>query len=152
VAALIADAATHEKRGDLKSAKRSYEKALASFPDFTPVYRNLALLYSSDPESDGKKALEFASKAREAFPNDADVAKAFGLVQFREGNHSRALALLQESARTRTTDAELLYYLGTSQLKLKDQAAGKRSLQRALELTLPEQLAADARKALTAAN
>jgi tetratricopeptide (TPR) repeat protein len=152
LAALIADAAANEQGGNSNSAIRTYEKALAMFPDFAPAYRNLALLYSSLPDSDGKKALAFASKARETFPNDADVAKAFGLVQFREGNHSRALALLQESARTRTTDAELLYYLGTSQLKLKDQAAGKRSLQRALELKLPEKLAADARKALAAAN
>lgn len=146
----MAKAALDEQKGDVKSAKQGYEKALARFPDFTPAKRQLAILYSSHPEDD-KKAFELATKAREAFPSNPELAKAFGIILHRQGNHTRAVSLLQESARARTTDAEVMYYLGMSQRQLKDTSTSRRSLQQALDLGLPEKLAAEARRALTPA-
>lgn len=146
--ALMAKGALDEKSGDAKSAKQVYETALTRYPDFSPAKRQLAILYSTSPD-EGQRALELATKAREAFPSDPNVAKALGMIVARQGNHSRAATLLQESARVLVADAEVMYYLGMSQRQLKDQsAAATRSLQRALELGLPEKLAAEARRAL----
>jgi tetratricopeptide (TPR) repeat protein len=148
VPALIARGVIDEHKGDVKSAKQSYEKALARFPEFTPAKKRLAILYSAHPAEDEKKAYEIASKAREAFPNDSEVAKAFGIILYQQKNYTRAATLLQESARSRPDDAEVMYYLGMSQRQLKDQAASTRALQRALDLGLSGSLATEARKSL----
>jgi Flp pilus assembly protein TadD len=150
VPALMARGMADEQKGDVKAAKQNYEKALARFPDFSPARRQLTILYSSHPEDD-KRALDLATKAREAFPNDPEVAKGFGIILFRQGNHARAATLLQESARARVADAEIMYYLGMAQQQLKESAASTRSLQRALELGLSDDLAAKARRALVPA-
>jgi Flp pilus assembly protein TadD len=103
------------------------------------------IIFAKHPEND-KLALELATKAREALPNDAELAKAFGILLYRQGNHSRAAALLQESARSRMRDGELMYYLGMAQRKLNDEAASNRSLARALELGLPAELETSAKR------
>lgn len=149
IAALMAKAALAEQTSNVATAEQAYEKALTRFPDFTPAKRRLAILYAAAPHQ-GKRALELATKAREAFPTDPEVAKALGIILSREGNHTRAVVLLQESARSLTTDAEVMYYLGMSQRQLKDQPGSTRSLNRALELGLPEKLAGEARQALAA--
>lgn len=152
VAALMAKAAIDENKSDFKSAKTAYETALTRHPDFSPAKRRLAILYAEAPQlGDPQKALELATKSREVYSTDADVAKALGIILFRQGTFNRAATLLQESARTRTNDAVVMYYLGMSQRQLKDTTAGNRSLQRAIELGLPENLAAEARRAMTPA-
>ena len=150
VPALMAKGIIAEEKRDLDAAKKLYERALAVFPDFSPAKKRLAILYAAKADDD-RKGLEFATKAREAFPDDAELARALGIITFRLGNYPRAATLLLESARTRSTDAELFYYLGLAQQKQKDTAAGTRSLQKALELGLPENLAAEVKKALAPA-
>jgi len=60
------------KGGRFKEAQEIYEKALASFPDYLPVHRNLGILcdlYLNDPEC-ALKQFEICS---EAMPSDAQV-------------------------------------------------------------------------------
>jgi Flp pilus assembly protein TadD len=144
----MAKAAIAESKRDTEAARQGYEKVLARFPDFTPAKRQLAIIYA-DKVIDDKKALELATKAREAFPADADVARALGVIMYRTGNFPRAASLLQESARTRTSDAELMYYLGMAQHQAKNPAEAKRSLERAIELGLKDDLAKEAKRVLT---
>ena len=151
VPALMAKGTLSERRGDLTSAQQCYEKVLERFPEFAPAQRALALIYASQMD-DMAKAARVAAKAREAFPGDADVAKAYGIIVYRQGDYSRAALLLQESASVRTTDAEALYYLGMAQLQIKRKQESRSSLRRALELGLNEELAAQAKKNLAATN
>ena len=100
--------------------------------------------------SDSDPAFEYEetrNKARAAFPDNAELAKALGILLYRQADYSRAASLLKESAAKRPTDADAFFYLGLAQVQLKD-AAAKTSLQRALELNLPADHAAEARKAL----
>jgi tetratricopeptide (TPR) repeat protein len=148
VPALMAKAALDEQQGDAKSAKIRYEKALTRYPDFAPAKRQLAIYHSKSNE-DVARGAELATKAREAFPNDPEVAKALGILVGRQGNHGRAVSLLQESARTLTKDGEVMFHLGMAQKELKQPDSAK-SLQRALELGLPDNLTTEARRALAA--
>jgi tetratricopeptide (TPR) repeat protein len=142
--AMMASAAAAEQRRNVDQAMRTYADVMAKYPDFSPAKRQATILNSRQPTIDANAA-DLAEKARLAFPNDAELAKAVGIIAHRQGSHARAVALLQDSARTRTEDAEIQYYLGKSQLELK-QPAGKRSLERAVELGLSGELAADARR------
>ena len=147
VPALMARAALSEQKSDAGSAMLAYEKVLSVFPDFYPAKKRLVIYYAAHPGED-KKAADLAVKAREALPNDPELAKAFGLIVYRMGDYAKAVALLRESAGPGTQDAELMYYLGAAQFRLKQPADSRRSLQRALELNLRPDLATDARRIL----
>ncbi len=147
VPALMVKAAIAEQKPDLAVAEQTYEGVLKHYPDFIPAQKLLAILYTRNPSNDAK-AYPLAVKARAAFPADPDVAKALGLLVYRQGNYSRALTLLQESARQKTGDAELMYYLGMAQYRLKNRAESKTDLQKALDLNVSGAEAAEAKRVL----
>jgi tetratricopeptide (TPR) repeat protein len=148
VPALMVRAVIAEQKPDLATAEQTYESVLAHYPDFSPAQKQLAILYAKDPKNDAK-AYPLAVKARDAFPADAEVARTLGIIVYRQGDYSRAAKLLQESARQRTSDAELMYYLGMAQYHLKHNAESKTALQRALDLNLSGTQATDAKRVLT---
>jgi tetratricopeptide (TPR) repeat protein len=147
VPALMAQAALQERRAATAPAALVYEKILGIYPSFSPAQRKLVILYSADPDK-SKKAFDLALKAREAFPNDAELAKACGIIAYRLGDFARASVLLRESVRQRDDDAELLYFLGATQYQLKQRNESRLSIERALALKLDTNLAAEAQKLL----
>lgn len=157
IPAIMVSALLQEQQGDFAGARQLYEKVLAADPLFVPATRQLAVLYVRHLNDD-PKAYELAVKAREAFPDDPEVARTLGVLACRRGDYSRAAQLLAQSAQKLTSDGELLYYLGIAQYQLSKTAAGQQkaayrkestnALQRALALNLPAKLAEDARKVL----
>jgi tetratricopeptide (TPR) repeat protein len=147
VPALMVSAAVQEKQAEFSAAARSYETVLQRYPLLAPAIRALALV-AFDHLGDDQKAYPLAVKAREFFPVDADVARMLGVLAYRRGNYSRAAQLLAESARQKTGDAEVLYYLGMAHYQLKERAQSKQLLQRALALNLPVKLTEEANRVL----
>ncbi|MSU62727.1 MAG: tetratricopeptide repeat protein [Pedosphaera sp.] len=147
VPALVVTALIDEQKSDRNAAKQTYERVLARYPDFAPAKRRLAILYSED-SSDNPKAYQLAVEARQAFADDPEVAKALGIATYRKGDYARSASLLKESAGKLSSDAKLMYYLGMSQYRLQKQAESKLSLQRALDLNVPGELAEEARRIL----
>jgi tetratricopeptide (TPR) repeat protein len=147
VPALMAKAALSEQKADASAAKTIYEKVLTIFPGFVPAKKRLVIYFAGNP-ADDKQAYTLAVSAREALPNDPELAKAFGVIVYRMGDFNRAASLLRESAGKRAQDAELFYYLGAAQSKLKQKTESRQSLQKALELKLKPELAAEAQKLL----
>ena len=148
VPALMISGICQENQGNYQAAADIYKKALARFPSFTPASRNLGLLDLAHL-GDEQAAYDILTKVRQAAPQDAEVAKALGVLAYRRGNYVRAAQLLKESAQSRTGDAELLYYLGMAQYQLKSKSESKASLQQALTFNLPSKLADEARRVLT---
>ncbi|MDB6077310.1 MAG: repeat-containing protein, partial [Akkermansiaceae bacterium] len=105
VPALMASAAASEQKGDASAAMATYDKVLQQFPDFTPAKKRLVILYAATG-SDNKKAFELALKARADLPSDAELAKAFGIILYRQGDFPRALTVLKEGVAGRGADAE----------------------------------------------
>ncbi len=151
VPALMVLGVIREKQGNYASAQQAYESALKQMPLFTPANRALAFLYH-DRLNDTSKAYEHALKAREAFPHDPQVARLLGVISFKRGDFQHAAQLLSESTARFPQDAELLFYLGSAQYKLKQQAQSKQSLTKALELAPGSAWAAEARRILSELN
>ena len=109
--------------------------------------RRLALLYSQRSPDD-PKTYELATKARETYPDDPEVAKTLGILNYRRGNYPQAAELLKEAAAKRKDDPELLYYLGQAYRQLKQRDECKGTLARALSFNLSPALADEAKRAL----
>jgi tetratricopeptide (TPR) repeat protein len=145
--ALMASAVISEHKGDMEAAIATYNRVLEQYPEFMPACRRLGILLSTKT-GDAKRAFDLAIKARTAFPGDAELAKAYGIILYRQGDFPRALNMLRESAPKLQEDADQMYYMGMTQYKLNDGAAAKQSLQRALQLNARSELAAEARRIL----
>ena len=136
-----------QRDGAVDQAVKTYEKVVADNPLHAPATRQLALLYGQ-LSTDSSKAYELVTKARQAYPDDPDIAKTLGILNYRRGYYPQAVELLKQAIATRKDDPELLYYLGEVHRQLKQYTECKDELERALTLNLSAGLANDAKGAL----
>ena len=146
--ALMAAAVIYESKNDVNSAKQAYERVLVKYPLFTPAQKSLATLFV-EKLGDHKQAYDLAVRARAAAPEDTEVARLLGVIEYHRENYRRAAQLLAESSKSRTTDAELYYYLGMAHYRLKEQSESKAALQRALSLNKEAKWVSEASRVLT---
>jgi uncharacterized protein HemY len=121
---------------------------VADYPQFAPATRRLALLYAGRPTAE-PRAVELATRARQAYPDDPDIAKTLGILNYRRGLYPPAAELLKQAAAQRRNHPELHYHLGAAHHQLKEWSECKAALQRALAADLAPALAEAARRALT---
>ena len=145
--ALMAWGLVQEQQGQGKEAEQAYEKVLAAYPLFVPAVRQLSILYARDGNND-TQAYDFAVKAARAFPDDADLAKVVGLVEYRRKHFAQSLQSLNRITLKKTNDAELFWYQGMDYYELKQNAPAKTALDRAVALKLPANLDTEARRVL----
>jgi tetratricopeptide (TPR) repeat protein len=145
--ALMVSALLQEQRSNYTEAEQIYIRALARYPLFAPATKQLAMLYA-EHLGDDAKAYPLALKAREVFPEDADLPRTLGILAYRRGDYARSAQLLKESARKRSSDAELLYYLGMAHYRLKEKRESKDALKHALALNIPTKLSAEAKRVI----
>src|SRR5262245_20028636 len=145
--ALTRLAEVQQREGTVDQAVKTYEKVVADNPLYAPATRQLALLYGQ-LSTDSAKAYELVTKARQAYPEDPDIAKTLGILNYRRGYYLQAGELLKQATAKRKEDPELLYYLGQVHRQLKQYTECKSELERALTLNLSPGLANDAKGAL----
>jgi tetratricopeptide (TPR) repeat protein len=150
VPALAVRAAIEEQRGEARTAIATYIAILQIYPHFAPAQKRLADLYLDDPTA-LETAYEFAIKARQALPDDPELARILGEISYQRKDYSRALQLLRESARATPLDAKGSYYLGASQVQLNQKPQATEALERALAAGLREPYASEARRLLAEA-
>jgi tetratricopeptide (TPR) repeat protein len=141
----LARAQVQDGSNDL--ALKNLEKVVADNPQFAPATRELVLLYARQPTSN-PKAYELTTKARQAYPDDPEITKTLGMLDYQRGAYPQAADLLKAAAEQRADDPELLYYLGASYQQLKRWAECKGALQRASTLNLPVHLRDSAKRIL----
>jgi tetratricopeptide (TPR) repeat protein len=145
--ALMARAALDEQRGQVKPAAETYTAILRRLPDFGPAQKQLAALYARESGTTGA-AYDLAARARKTLPDDAELAELLGRLSYEKKEYQRAIQLLQESARKRTLNANSLFYLGMSQLQVRQKTEARDVLNQALMDGLQEPLASEARHVL----
>jgi tetratricopeptide (TPR) repeat protein len=146
-AALARRAALQQRDGSPEPAIKTYEKIIADDPLYAPASRQLALLLA-ERSPDAVRTYELAGKAREFYPGDAEVAKMLGILSYRRGFYPLSLNLLTEAAAKRQDDGELMYYLGEADYQANQVEDCTAALERALRLTLPDDLADEAERTL----
>ena len=147
VPALMVSGSLHQEKGSYQDARKTFEQVLGVNPRFAPAMRDLAVLcFERFP--DESNTYDWATKARETFPDDPNLARVLGVLAYGRSNYSGAAQYLTQSLQTRKDDGELLYYLGMAQYQLKAKAESKAALQQALALNLQPKLADQARRVL----
>jgi TolA-binding protein len=147
----MTDSALDAQNNNKAAAVTRYQEVLQRFPDFAPAQKQLASLYADDPART-TEAYDLASKARKTLSDDPALAELLGRLSYEKKDYSRAIQLMQESARTKPLDATGLYYLGMSQVQNNQKALAYQSLSQALSQGLKEPLAAKAKRALPTAS
>ena len=130
----------------MQEAISTYEKILASNANFSPALRQLAVLYGSNAPTDLSKAFEISTRARQAFPDDPEIAKTLGILAYRRGFFPQAAEQLKSAAAKRNDDPELLYYLGETYNQLNQPKECQQAMEKALNLNLSAKLADDANR------
>jgi tetratricopeptide (TPR) repeat protein len=146
-AALTRLAQLRQRDGSIDQAIEAYQKAINADPSFAPAMRELAILYTQRPGNESH-AYDLATKARQAYPNDADLAKTLGILNFQRGFYPQSAELLNQAAATRSDDAEVQFYMGRAYQELKKWDECKAALERAMTLHLSPKFSDDARSIL----
>jgi len=136
-----------QQNGKYSDAANRFEQIIALNKAFAPAQRQLAILYAEHLVND-QKAYDFGSKARQAFPNDPELAIALGKASYRRNDFRNATLLLEDAIRGRQSDAEAFFYMGMAHHKLQKKPEAKLALNRALALNLSSKLKGEALKAL----
>lgn len=133
--------------GKPTDARAAFERVLAFAPKFPPAIRQLTLLLAENAPDD-PKAYEFATLAREANPTDDQVAAALGKILCRRGDFAFAERLLTEALRTQSKDPAIHYHLGLAYRGTRQNAAGVKAFEKALELSPTAPFATEAKRYL----
>jgi tetratricopeptide (TPR) repeat protein len=147
--AQVALAVQRDHQGDTNGTQEIYKKILDQNPLFAPAARRLAILCVTSPgQCDEAKVLTCARTARDAFPNDTALARAIGILAYRQRDYSLGLGVLTDLASRQSDDAEVQFYLGMTQYQLKRSPESKASLKKALALHLAPGLTQEAQRVL----
>lgn len=148
-AALMLKSIAQQMKGDATGAREGYEKLLKTNPRFAPAANNLAwMLAEEGPGKDLQRAFLLAQAARDAAPQDPQVADTLGWVLYKQGAYPRAEALFREAADKLPTNAEVHYHLGMAQAKIGKNDDARASLTKSLELSADHPGAAEAKATL----
>jgi len=145
--AMVRLAQLQSRDGASDEAIKTYEKVVAESPLHAPAARQLTLLYGQRFNTDSK-AYAVALKARQSYPDDAEIAKVLGVLTYHRELYPQSAELLREAAIKLKDDGEAYYYLGASQLRLQQWNECKIALERALSLNISPGLADKAKQVL----
>jgi len=108
---LMGLATTYEVQGKLTEAKIKYARALEIQPGLPAAANNLAWLLASEDGADLGEALRLAMQAKQAFPNQANIADTLGWVHYKRKSYSLAIAQFKLALDNRPEDQTIQYHL-----------------------------------------
>src|SRR6185295_7455710 len=82
-----------------------------------------------------QRALELAKDAYKLSPDDPEISGVLGRLVFQEGDHRRALSLLQKGAGKQPPDPEVLYHLAMAYYSVGRVSEAEATMRSTLETT-----------------
>src|SRR6185312_2371147 len=107
-------------------------KAMRADPKLVGAYVLQADYYSA--RFDYVAATQILNKASQKFPNNYEVLRGYGLVEFRRNNIKDALSFLQRANKIYENDTDTVILLAKAEAIAKDFAAAQKFAVRAIEL------------------
>jgi tetratricopeptide (TPR) repeat protein len=147
--ALMRLGAVYERQDDLRKAEETYQRVLILNQYNVPACTRLAEIFLSENRPD--KAMEFAKRAKEQDPHNADVASVLGWAAYQSGDHQWAANLLRDAATVKGNDPETLYRLGMANYALGMVESAVAAVGKAVERSIPFKHADNAKTFLATA-
>jgi Flp pilus assembly protein TadD len=122
-------------KADLKTARTYFEKANQANPNDPLAANDLAWVYALQGEN-LDVALNLAQMAKQVLPDAPAVTDTLAWVQYKKGNYSIAIGLLDEAVKKYPQSAQYRYHLGMALSAAGDNSRAKAELQKALDLKL----------------
>jgi len=132
IPALMMIGMLYDRKQQQKKANEYYQKVLDINKTHVLAANNLAYNYSQYG-GNVDVALGIAQKAREANPNDPNLADTLGWIYYKKSSYLAAIGLLKESnEKFNGSNPEVLYHLGMAHLKNGDKSLAVENLKKAV--------------------
>ena len=115
IVALMGLATTFESQGKTAEAIEKYKKILELKPDFPAAANNLAWLIASQENGDLGEALRLAMQAKQAMPDQPNIADTLGWVHYKRQSYGLAIAQFKHALDSRPDDPTIRYHLALAQ-------------------------------------
>ena len=106
-----------QELGRHDESRAAYRSLIEAKPDFAAAYNNLATL-EDEAFNNLKTAADYARKAYSLDPNQPAISGTLGWIEWKLGNFSTALPLLEVAAAKMPTDPEVLYRYAMAQYSM----------------------------------
>jgi tetratricopeptide (TPR) repeat protein len=140
-------ATLYDATGDLVTARKYSEQALAINPRLAVPANNLAFLYVKQG-GNLDMALDLAQRAKQLMPDLNPITDTLGWVLYKKGDYASALPLLQESVEKEPNSPRYRYHLGMALSAVGQKEKAKDELESALRLRLLGEDAEQAKQVL----
>tara|TARA_R110002073_G_scaffold236876_7_gene397910 strand:+ start:3008 stop:5899 length:2892 start_codon:yes stop_codon:yes gene_type:complete len=122
--------AAYRRAGQIETAVVFHEKLVQDNPDMPVVLNNAANIHFLAGTKD--KALEYARKAHELMPDNANIMDTLAWIETRLDNPEAALPLLRKAMVLHFSDPEIKYHLAITLDKLNRRSEARKLLTEAL--------------------
>ena len=134
-------------KGDLKSAGKYFQAALAQNAHDPVAANNLAWVYAAQGEN-LDMALSLATQAKQIAPDYDGVNDTLAWIQYKKGNYRVSISLAEDAVKKEPAKADYRYHLGMALSGAARRDRAKTELQKALQLNLKGTDAQEAQKTL----
>jgi tetratricopeptide (TPR) repeat protein len=121
-----------EAVGDKEKARPLYEQILKIKPDNALALNNLAYLLA-DNGTDLDQALTMAQRAKQAFPQDSNIADTLGWIYIKKNLSDSAISIFRDLVRQEPDRSTFRYHLAMALAQKGDKASAKKELEAALK-------------------
>lgn len=121
-----------EAAGQKDKARPLYEQILKIKPDNALALNNLAYLLA-DSGTDLDQALTMAQRAKQAFPQDSNIADTLGWIYIKKNLSDSAISIFKDLVRQEPDRSTFHYHLAMALAQKGDKASAKKELEAALK-------------------
>ncbi len=132
IAGLMGLATAFETQGKMDKAKEKYVRALELQPNLPAASNNLAWLLASEEGSDLGEALRLAMQAKQALPDQPNIADTLGWVHYKRKSYSLAISEFRQALEGRPNDPVIQYHLALALYGNGEKLEAIESLEKAL--------------------
>ena len=123
---------TYEVQGKLDKAKERYTRALQLDPNLPSAANNLAWLLASEEGADLGEALRLAMQAKQALPEQEQIADTLGWVHYKRNSYSLAITQFRQALELSPGDPVVQYHLALALYGNKEKQEAVALLEKAL--------------------